>query len=101
MSARRVLLDLAGGYGHHHIPHTTELQVPMWSDYYRRPCYERYDGADTAAFRCDDEDKCCPDGSDDSPIDGERVDLLRFPVGRCFHQPGPSVFEIILVYYTS
>ncbi len=48
----------------------------MWSDYYRRPCFE------AGAFRCDDEQYCCPNGSDDSPIDGEKVDLLRFPVSR-------------------
>ena len=60
----------------------------MWSEYYRRPCYERLDGisasddgAEAGAFRCDDEDNCCPNGSDDSPVDGEKVDLLRFPVG--------------------
>jgi hypothetical protein len=54
----------------------TLTQVPMWSDYYRRPCLE------AGAFRCDDEQNCCPGGSDDSPIDGEKVDLLRFPVSR-------------------
>ena len=57
-------------------PLTEIKDVPMWSEYYRRPCKTSTENG--SAFRCDDEG-CCPRGSDDSPIDGERVDLLRFP----------------------
>eukprot|EP00929_Paragymnodinium_shiwhaense_P101415 TRINITY_DN64509_c0_g1_i1.p1 TRINITY_DN64509_c0_g1~~TRINITY_DN64509_c0_g1_i1.p1 ORF type:complete len:527 (+),score=111.28 TRINITY_DN64509_c0_g1_i1:76-1656(+) len=40
---------------------TEDSKIPMWNEYYRRP------------------DEGRPDGSDDSPIDGERVDLERWP----------------------
>jgi hypothetical protein len=40
---------------------TENRNVPMWNDYYRHP------------------DSGASQGSDDSPIDGERVDLERFP----------------------
>ena len=65
--ARRIFID----------PLTQIRSVPMWSEYYRRPCPER--GDNHTAFRCDDEQHCCPPGSDDSPINGESVDLERFP----------------------
>jgi len=40
---------------------TEEKKIPMWNDYYRSPKKGR------------------PQGSDDSPVDGERVDLVRYP----------------------
>merc|ERR1712048_263484 len=40
---------------------TEEKKVPMWNEYYVHPS------------------RGAPRGSDDSPIDGERVDLVRFP----------------------
>lgn len=40
---------------------TEASKIPMWNDYYRRPSEGK------------------PRGSDDSPIDGERVDLTRWP----------------------
>eukprot|EP00435_Cladocopium_sp_Y103_P001383 s5770_g1.t1 len=40
---------------------TESKKIPMWNEYYRAPSQGK------------------PQGSDDSPIDGERVDLKRWP----------------------
>lgn len=62
---------------------STEVQnIPMWSGYYKTNKHLKYESG----------------GSDDSPIDGERVDLLRWPEfakakwKRAMIQPGDCIW---------